>query len=161
MWAQAKSRQCAVRDLLDTPDKLHLRNRNSCLNVTCLEKAKHLLLPRTCYCLFDLLGYCRSAESVVRHPPPLACTTAVSQPVQLRRRTSAEHLVADSPSNPDSEEQFDPRAKPGAATRCMQTPQRSPTKALAAPPILACTTNSDTDATRKGSSPADPCPLFS
>lgn len=74
-----------------------------------------------------------------------------AQPVQLRRRTSAEHPVADSPSNPDSEEQFDPRAKPGAAMMCMQSRQGSP----------ACSsvhTNSDMDATRKSSCAADPRP---
>lgn len=30
-----------------TPDKLHLKNRNSGLNVTCLEKAKHPLHCRS------------------------------------------------------------------------------------------------------------------
>lgn len=61
------------------PDTLQLRKKNSCLNVTCLEKAKHPLLPRICYCLWGLLGHCRSAESCCP-PSTLACTTAAPSP---------------------------------------------------------------------------------
>lgn len=87
MWAGAGQKQPRRSEICCTPpEKLHFKNRNSCSNVTCLEKAKHPLpLGSVIAC-----GVCCQAPSTP------ACTAAASQPVQFRRSSSAEHLVADS-----------------------------------------------------------------
>lgn len=54
------SRDCAVRSAAPPTDELHFKNRNSCL--TCLEKAKHPLTLKICYCLWAYSGSC-SARS--------------------------------------------------------------------------------------------------
>lgn len=44
MWAGAGQKQPRRSEICCTPpEKLHFKNRNSCSNVTCLEKAKHPL----------------------------------------------------------------------------------------------------------------------
>lgn len=50
------SRDCAVRSAAPPTDELHFKNRNSCL--TCLEKAKHPLTLKICYCLWACSGSC-------------------------------------------------------------------------------------------------------
>lgn len=159
----SKEKQILCSEICCTPtDELHFKNRNSCSNGTWLEKAKHPLTLKICYCLWGLLGHCCSAWSCCLRPSTPGLHHSHFPAVRIKVGTSAEHLVADSLPTLTVKNNLIIELNPVRPRVYIQNPRaRPPLKPWQSPPALVCTSNSDMAVARKSSSLGDPCPLFS